>query len=59
MQQSTVTQITIDNLKIAKDNPRFEPKKTEDNALEIMINSLGNKFVNLAQDIFEKGLNPS
>ena len=59
MLQSTVTHVALDNLKIAKDNPRFEPKKTEGQALEIMINSLGNKFINLAQDIFDKGLNPS
>ena len=59
MLQSTVTHVAIDNLKIAKDNPRFEPKKTEDQALEIMINSLANKFINLVQDIFDKGLNPS
>jgi hypothetical protein len=57
--KSVITSQKIADLLIALDNPRFEPCKSQIEAYETIINELGDKFINIAEDIVDKGLNPS
>ncbi len=51
--------IPLNQLLVNHQNPRFEPVKSELQAIDLMISKIGVKIYNLAKDIAEHGLNPS
>lgn len=51
--------IPISQLIVNHENPRFEPVKSEQKAIDLMMSEVGDKVFNLAKDIAEHGLNPS
>lgn len=51
--------IEISSLLLSLDNPRFDRKENQDEALNVMIKAQGEKLVNLAKHIVKKGTNPS
>src|SRR5450759_2195385 len=51
--------ISIDKLLVNPENPRFEPVKNQKEAIELMLNKVGKKILNLAENIAEFGINPS
>ena len=51
------SKITIEKLHLYKFNPRLPPSETEEVALFNIVDDQGNKLVELAKDIAEKGLN--
>lgn len=59
MEKFIIKRIKITNLCLNIANPRFETVDSQRNALEIMINEMGNKLLVLAEDIVKNGVNPS
>jgi hypothetical protein len=57
--QSAIQQIAIGNLLIDLQNPRYDPRTNQREAIMSIANDQGMKLANLAEDIVEKGLNPS
>lgn len=51
--------IPIKQLLVNHENPRFEPVKTEQKAIDLMMSEVGDKVFNLAKDIAEHDINPS
>ncbi|MDD2678812.1 MAG: hypothetical protein PHT91_00425 [Candidatus Nanoarchaeia archaeon] len=54
-----VEKINLDNLIVNTENYRFEPQLNENEAINLMIKSQGEKLFNLAEDIITHGLNPN
>jgi hypothetical protein len=57
--QSRVVQIRPENLLIDLQNPRYDPRKSQREALETIAHNQDKKLVNLAEDIIDKGFNES
>jgi len=57
--QPSIQQIAIENLLIDLQNPRYDPRTNQREAIMSIANDQGVKLANLAEDIVEKGLNPS
>jgi hypothetical protein len=51
--------IDIENLRINLDNPRYEHRSSEREAVVAIVHDQGQKLVNLARDLTDKGPNPS
>lgn len=51
--------ISIDNLLVNSNNPRFEPVVNQKEAIELMLNEKNTEIRNLAEDIVQHGINPS
>ena len=51
--------ISIEKLVVNSENPRFEPVKNQQAAMDLMLNEVGKEVLNLAEDIAKHGLNPS
>jgi len=51
--------IPIESLLVNPENPRFEPVKNQQEAINTMLSKAGNTVFNLAKDIAQHGLNPS
>ena len=51
--------IPISNLLVNPGNPRFEPVKNQQEAIELMLDKKGSEIKKLATDIIKNGLNPS
>ena len=57
--QPRIRDIKPENLLIDLQNPRYDPREGLREALQSMVHEQGTKLVNLAEDIVDKGLNPS
>lgn len=55
----SVQQIPLERLLVDLQNPRYDPRTSQREALATIAQDQGNKLLNLAEDIAEKGLNPS
>jgi hypothetical protein len=53
-----IVSIEIENLLIDLQNPRFDPKSSQRDALQTIIHDQGKKLYNLAEDIVDSGVNP-
>src|SRR5947209_223845 len=51
--------IPLNNLLIDLQNPRYDPRTSQREALTSIAHDQGVKLVNLAEDIVDRGLNPS
>lgn len=51
--------ISVDKLLLNPENPRYDPKSNQLNALRALAGDQEEKLFNLAQDIAERGLNPA
>ena len=51
--------IPISKILVNTENPRFEPVKNQQEALDLMLSKAGKAVLNLAKDIAQHGLNPS
>lgn len=51
--------IPISKILVNTKNPRFEPVKNQQEALDLMLSKAGKAVMNLAKDIAQHGLNPS
>lgn len=51
--------ISIERLLVNPENPRFEPVKNQQAAIDLMLAEVGKEVLNLAEDIAKHGLNPS
>lgn len=51
--------IDLENLRINLNNPRYDPRTSEREAVATIVHDQGLKLSNLADDIINKGLNPS
>jgi hypothetical protein len=54
-----IKSIPLENLLIDLQNPRYDPRSNQKNAIATIANDQGIKLFNLAEDIADKGLNPS
>jgi hypothetical protein len=59
MRHSTQKKISITNLIVNIDNPRFDMVGNQQEAIEVMVKDQDKKILNLAKHIIEFGLNPS
>src|SRR5437899_2355865 len=59
MRRNELKSIELGALKLNLDNPRHSHQTSERSALETIASSQGPKLVRLAEDILEKGLDPS
>lgn len=59
MQSWKTDSISLENLQIDLYNPRYEHRTSQRDVLTTIAHEQGVKLVNLAEDIAEKGLNPS
>ena len=59
MQSKQIQRIKLENLLIDLRNPRYDPRHSQQEALKTIAVDQGIKLVNLAEDILDKGLNPS
>jgi hypothetical protein len=57
--EPNIKTISIDNLLIDLQNPRYDPRTNQREAITTIANDQGIKLANLAEDMVEKGLNPS
>ncbi len=57
--KSEIKSIPIENLLVDLQNPRYDPRTNQREAISTIANDQGLKLVNLAEDIVERGLNPS
>ncbi|MBE0480780.1 MAG: hypothetical protein IBX68_07360 [Dehalococcoidia bacterium] len=55
----SIQAIKIENIKLNLENPRYDPTSSQQEALGTIIRKQGRKLLKLAEDIAEKGLNPS
>ena len=51
--------LPINNLLVDLQNPRYDPRASQREALRTIIIDQGAKLLNLAEDIVDRGLNPS
>lgn len=51
--------IKVSQIKLDQENPRFPPVNSQREAIDAMLKDQGEKIVNLAQDIYQNGINPS
>jgi hypothetical protein len=54
-----IQSIALEHLLIDLDNPRYDPRLNQREALATISREQGAKLIHLAEDIVEKGLNPS
>ncbi len=59
MTEQTIKPIALENLIVDIFNPRYLPQPSQRDALATIAHGQGQKLANLADDIVEKGLNPS
>lgn len=59
IQLGTIQKIPLQNLLIDLQNPRYDPRSSQRDALARIAHDQGEKLVNLAEDILDKGLNYS
>src|SRR5262249_37184244 len=59
MAEIRIERIPLENLVINPQNPRHMPQASQLEALAAMVSNQGMKLVRLADDIVDKGLNPS
>lgn len=59
MEKSEIKQIQLEDLLVDLQNPRYDPRTNQREAITTIAQDQGMKLVNLAEDIVEKGLNPS
>lgn len=59
MPQASVSFIPLENLLVDLHNPRYDPRSSQRDALAAIARDQGVKLYNLAEDIVDKGLNPS
>ena len=59
MSQPQKKTINISNMLLNPNNPRFEPVKDQNTALEIMLEKKESEIKKLAQDIINHGINPT
>ena len=59
MAEPTLKDIPLEQLFIDVTNPRHPPQPNQRDALHIIAHEQGPKLYNLAEDIVEKGLNPT
>lgn len=59
MSDYTVKKLSLDEINIDLKNPRFEPTKSEKDAINTMFKELGRQMIALAKHIAKNGLNPS
>lgn len=59
MSNTKTRSISLTNLTVNIENPRFEMVGNQREAINIMIDDQGPKLINLASDILEHGLNPA
>jgi hypothetical protein len=59
MPQYNVAPIKLENLLIDLQNPRYDPRTSQRDALATIARDQGIKLYNLAEDILDKGINPS
>lgn len=57
--QPAIQPIAIENLLIDLQNPRYDPRTNQREAITTIANDQGVKLANLAEDIVDKGVNPS
>ena len=57
--QQSIRLIALENLLIDLQNPRYDPRTSQREAITTIANEQGVKLANLAEDIVDKGLNPS
>jgi len=55
----TKRHIPIEKLLVNPENPRFEPVKNQQEAINLMVSQAGKTIINLGKDIAQHGLNPS
>ena len=55
----TVRTIAVENLLVDVENPRYEPRANQREAIATIATEQGAKLANLAEDICDKGVNPS
>jgi len=58
-QRPHIQELRPEDLLIDLQNPRYDPRNSQREALQTMVNEQGSKLVNLADDIVTKGLDPS
>lgn len=58
-QQPSVQRVAVENLLIDLQNPRYDPRANQREAITTIAHDQGVKLANLAEDIVDKGLNPS
>src|SRR5258708_3840312 len=51
--------VSVENLRINLNNPRYDPRTSERDAIATIVHDQGPKLISLAEDIVDKGLNPS
>lgn len=56
---SSIRRIAVENLLIDLQNPRYDPRTNQREAIATIAHDQGVKLANLAEDIVDKGLNPS
>jgi hypothetical protein len=56
---SNFKSVKVENLRINLNNPRYDPRTSEREAIATIIHDQGPKLISLAEDIVDKGLNPS
>ncbi len=59
MTSQKIVAIPLENLRVDLINPRHTPQPSQREAIAAIAFEQGNKLVNLAEDIVDKGLNPS
>lgn len=59
MQAAKMKQIPVEDLLIDLQNPRYDIRNSQREAITTIAHDQGLKLVNLAEDIIDKGLNPS
>ena len=55
----TEEKIKLSDLSLDQSNPRFPSVNSQREAVQMMLGELGEKIVNLAADIYQRGINPS
>jgi len=57
--ESSIRRIAVENLLIDLQNPRYDPRTNQREAIITIAHDQGVKLANLAEDVVDKGLNPS
>ncbi|MGB9182352.1 MAG: hypothetical protein WCB68_24190, partial [Pyrinomonadaceae bacterium] len=59
MQAATIRRIPLENLQVDLHNPRYDHRTSQRDTLTTIAHGKREKLINLAEDIVDKGLNPS
>src|SRR5437016_12433228 len=59
MKSTTLQSISLEYLLVDLQNPRYDPRTSQREALATIAQDQGEKLINLAEDIVDRGLNPS